>query len=89
MTTIDQVRNIAIKLHVPVVVMTAKDRPLSPFHKSLSEETLAKFPQLILDSQKKHLELSRKGEQIIVENSGHSVHIDQPQIVIDTILSLL
>jgi pimeloyl-ACP methyl ester carboxylesterase len=89
MTTFDQVRDIAIKLHVPVVVMTAKDRPLSPFHKSLSEETLAKFFQLYLDNQKKHMEFSSKGKQIVVENSGHSVHIDQPQIVIDTILSLL
>jgi pimeloyl-ACP methyl ester carboxylesterase len=89
MTTVDQVRDIAIKLHVPVVVMTAKDRPLSPFHKSLSEETLAKFFQLYPDNQKKHMELSRKGEQIIVEDSGHIVHIDRPQIVIDTILSLL
>jgi pimeloyl-ACP methyl ester carboxylesterase len=89
MTTFDQVRDIAIKLHVPVVVMTAKDRPLSPFHKSLSEETLAKFFQLYLDNPKKHLAFSRKGEQIIVENSGHNVHIDQAQLVIDTILSLL
>ena len=89
MTTIDQVRNIAIRLHVPVVVMTAEDRPLSPFHKSLSEETLDKFRKLVLDNPKKHLELSHNGEQIVVENSGHNVHIDQPQIVIDTILSLL
>jgi pimeloyl-ACP methyl ester carboxylesterase len=88
-TTIDQVKEIDVKLHVPVVVMTAKDRPLSPFHKSLSGETLEKFHQLVLDNPKKHLELSRKGEQIVVENSGHNVHIDQPQIVIDTILSLL
>jgi pimeloyl-ACP methyl ester carboxylesterase len=88
-TTIEQVRDIDIKLDVPIIVMTAKDRPLSPFHKSLSEETLVKFRQLILDNPKKHLELSRKGEQIIVENSGHSIHIDQSQIVIDTILSLL
>jgi pimeloyl-ACP methyl ester carboxylesterase len=89
MTTIDQVKEINVKLHVPVFVLTAKNRPLSPFHKSLSEETLEKFHQLVLDNPKKHLELSRKGEQIIVEDSGHNVHIDQPQIVIDTILALL
>jgi pimeloyl-ACP methyl ester carboxylesterase len=88
-TTIDQVKEIDVKLFVPVIVMTAKDRPLSPFHKSLSKETREKFHQLVLDNQKKHLELSHKGKQIVVENSGHSVHIDQPQIVTDTILSLL
>jgi pimeloyl-ACP methyl ester carboxylesterase len=88
-TTIEQVQSINIKLYVPIIVMTAKDRALSPFHKSLSEETLVKFRQLVLDNPKKNLELSRKGEQIIVENSGHNIHIDQPQIVIDTILSLL
>jgi pimeloyl-ACP methyl ester carboxylesterase len=87
--TIEQVRDIDVKLDVPVIVMTAKNRPLSPFHKSLSEETLAKFRQLYLENPKKHLELSRKGKQIVVEESGHSVHIDQPQIVIDTILSLI
>jgi pimeloyl-ACP methyl ester carboxylesterase len=88
-TTIEQLMDIDVKMDVPFIVMTAKDRALSPFHKSLSEETLAKFRQLVLDNPKKHLELSRKGEQIIVENSGHSIHIDQPKIVIDTILSLL
>jgi pimeloyl-ACP methyl ester carboxylesterase len=88
-TTIEQLKEIDIKLHVPVLVMTAKDRPLSPFHKSLSEETQAKFHQLVLDNPKKHLALSRKGEQIIVEESGHNVHIDKPQLVIDTILSLI
>ncbi len=89
LTTIEQVLDIDITMDVPFIVMTAKDRPLSPFHKSLSEETLAKFRQLVLDNPKKHLELSRKGEQIIVENSGHNIHIDQPQAVIDTILSML
>jgi pimeloyl-ACP methyl ester carboxylesterase len=88
-TTIEQVRDIDVKLGVPVIVLTAKDRALAPFHKSLSEETLAKFRQLVLDNPKKHLEFSRKGEQIIVEDSGHNIHIDQPQIVIATILSLL
>jgi pimeloyl-ACP methyl ester carboxylesterase len=88
-TTIEQVLDIDVKLNVPLVVMTAKDRALSPFHKSLSTETLEKFRQLVLDNPKKHLELSRKGKQIIVENSGHNIHIDQPQTVIETILSLL
>jgi pimeloyl-ACP methyl ester carboxylesterase len=88
-TTIEQVLDIDVKLNVPVIVMTAKNRPLSPFHKSLSEETLTKFRQLYLDNPKKHMELSRKGEQIVIEDSGHNVHIDQPQIVIDTILSLI
>jgi pimeloyl-ACP methyl ester carboxylesterase len=88
-TTIEQLMDIDVKIDVPFIVMTAKNQALSPFHKSLSEETLAKFRQLVLDNPKKHLKLSRKGEQIIVENSGHNIHIDQPQIVIDTILSLL
>jgi pimeloyl-ACP methyl ester carboxylesterase len=88
-TTQEQLRRIDIKVNAPLIVMTASDRTQTPFYQSLSEETQEKFRQLVLDSPKKHLELSRKGKQIIVENTGHNIHIDQPQAVIDAILSLL
>jgi pimeloyl-ACP methyl ester carboxylesterase len=88
-TTTQQLREINVTLDVPLVVLTAKDRELSPFHKSLSEETLEKFHQLKLENPKKHLSLSTKGEHIIVENSGHHVHKDRPLVVIDAILSLI
>jgi len=88
-TTIQQLRAIDVTLDVPLVVLTAKDRELSPFHKSLSEETLKKFHQLKLENPKKHLRLSTEGRHIIVENSGHHVHTDRPLVVIDAILSLI
>jgi pimeloyl-ACP methyl ester carboxylesterase len=88
-TTIQQLKEIDVTLDVPLVVLTAKDRELSPFHKSLSEETLQKFHQLKLENPKKHLRLSTKGKHIIVENSGHNVHKERPLVVIDAILTLV
>jgi pimeloyl-ACP methyl ester carboxylesterase len=87
--TTQQLREIDVTLDVPLLVLTAKDREISPFHKSLSEETLGKFHQLRLENPKKHLRLSTKGKHIIIENSGHHVHKDQPLVVIDAILSLV
>jgi len=87
--TIQELKEIDVTLDVPLLVLTAKDRELSPFHKSLSEETLQKFHRLYLENPKKHLRLSTKGQHIVVEKSGHNVHKDQPLVVIDAILSLL
>ncbi|MFC2165055.1 alpha/beta fold hydrolase [Acidobacteriota bacterium] len=88
-TTIQQLREIDATLDVPLLVLTAKDRELSPFHKSLSEETLKKFHLLKLENPEKHLRLSTKGKHVIVKNSGHNVHTDRPLVVIDSILSLV
>ena len=53
------------------------------------EETEPEMANLWLDLQSELAMLSTNSKHIIAENSGHYVHYDQPQIVIDTILRML
>ncbi len=42
-----------------------------------------------LQLQKEMLKLSKRSTQIIVENSGHHIHIEKPEIVVKAILTVL
>jgi pimeloyl-ACP methyl ester carboxylesterase len=35
------------------------------------------------------LKLSKNSAQIIVENSGHHIHIEKPELIIESILKIL
>ncbi|MEI6266310.1 MAG: alpha/beta hydrolase [bacterium] len=60
---------------IPITVLTAKgSADVEPFWKEW-QQNLSK--------------ISQNGKQIIVPNSNHYIHIDQPQVVIDSILELI
>jgi hypothetical protein len=44
-----------------------------------------KFEQLRLQLQKELVSRSSRGRQIIAEKSGHNIHHDQPELVVDAI----
>ena len=44
-----------------------------------------KFEQIRLDLQRELVSLSSRGKQVIAEKSGHNIHRDQPDLVIDAI----
>lgn len=74
-----QVRNAQSLGTTPLVVLSAG---LQPHH---TKESLSAWMSL----QEELVKLSEKGEQIIVENAGHNIHIDCPQVVINTIKRML
>ncbi|GIN71906.1 alpha/beta hydrolase [Bacillus sp. J14TS2] len=77
--SLKQVRNAQSLGSTPLVVLSAGSQP---HH---TKESLSAWMSL----QEELVKLSKKGEQIIVENAGHNIHIDCPQVVIDTIKSML
>ncbi|MEI6851159.1 MAG: alpha/beta hydrolase [Candidatus Saccharibacteria bacterium] len=62
-------------VNIPIIVLTA-------------QQDYEEFP-IWLSWQKELATMSTNSKQISVKDTGHYIHIDQPQIVIDNILSLL
>ena len=77
--SLEQVRNSNSFGSIPLVVVTGG---LQPFH---TEESMAAWIRF----QKELANLSSNKQHIIVEDAGHAIHIDQPQVVIEVIRNLL
>lgn len=68
---------------IPLVVLT-QGRPYRP--NDYPTPSLAqKFYMLHLEMQKDLVRRSPRGKQVIAEKSGHNIHHDQPELVIDSI----
>ena len=60
-----------------------------PFPKPFSEWPTAKMEALMLDLQKREAALVPDARHIIAERSGHNIHQDQPELVIEAILQVV
>ena len=69
--------------NIPLVVLT-QGRPYNPNDYPIPS-LAPKFYQLHLEMQKDLVRRSPRGKQVIAEKSGHGVHQDQPELVIDAI----
>ncbi len=58
-------------------------------NKGISYEEAVKVENLWQDLSKDYLKLSTKSKWILAEKSGHSIHLDRPEIVIDAIKELI
>ena len=77
--SLEQVRTSKSFGSIPLIVVTGG---LQPFH---TEESMAAW----LRFQRELANLSTNKRHIIVEDAGHAIHIDRPQVVIDVIRDLL
>ena len=68
---------------VPLVVIAANGQEFG------SPSTASEHRRLWIDLQAQWLELSRRSELIVAEGSGHMVHWDQPELVLNAVRSLL
>ncbi|WP_257206974.1 alpha/beta fold hydrolase [Bacillus pseudomycoides] len=66
-------------LNIPLIVVTGG---LQPFHTVESMATWMKF-------QGELANLSTNKKHIVVEDAGHAIHIDQPQVVVGVIRDIL
>jgi len=69
--------------NIPLLVLT-QGRPYNP-NDYPTPSLAAKFYQFHLEMQKDLVRRSPRGKQVIAEKSGHNVHQDQPELVIDAI----
>lgn len=77
--SLEQVRTSKSFGSIPLIVVTGG---LQPFH---TEESMAAWIRF----QRELANLSTNKRHIIVEDAGHAIHIDRPQVVIDVIRDLL
>lgn len=69
---------------IPLIVLTRGSATLNP--NDYAVPSLApKFEQIRLELQQELVRRSSRGKQIIAEKSGHNIHRDQPELVIDAI----
>ena len=79
-----QVRASRATLMIPVVVVSA-GRPLRV--PGLSNETAGKLSDLLRTLQQDQLRLSTRSCQVVAPRSGHLVAVEQPDVVVDAVLT--
>ena len=77
--SLEQVRTSKSFRNIPLIVVTGG---LQPFHTVESMATWMRF-------QRELTNLSTNKKHIVVEDAGHAIHTDQPQVVVDVIRDML
>lgn len=79
-----QVREANWRSNIPLVVLTRGSATFNP--NDYAVPSLApKFEEIRLDLQQELVRRSTRGTQVIAEKSGHHIHRDQPESVVDAI----
>jgi pimeloyl-ACP methyl ester carboxylesterase len=81
----EQVATITSLGALPMTVITAAHRDGT----GLTPVELERLDTLWAEGTERWAELSSSSNVITVENTGHNIHVDQPQTVIDELLKLL
>ena len=86
--SVQQVRAANWHGDIPLIVLTRGSATFNP--NEYAVPSLApKFEEIRLELQKELVGRSSKGKQIIAEKSGHNIHRDQPELVIDAIRQVM
>ena len=86
--SVAQLRTAKWRRDIPLVVLTRGSATLNP--NDYAVPSLApKFEEIRLELQQELVRRSAKGRQIIAEKSGHFIHHDQPELVIEAIRQVL
>ena len=82
--SIAQVRAANWHSDIPLIVLTRGSATFNPNDYAVPSMA-PKFEQIRLELQQELMHRSSRGKQIIAEKSGHNIHRDQPELVIDAI----
>lgn len=80
-----QISNQEILKELPIVVLSHGENMFS----DLSDKEAEQAEKIWQELQAELANLSSKSKLLIAQNSGHNVHIDQPQLVIDAIQQVI
>ena len=86
--SVAQLRAADWRRDIPLVVLTRGSATLNPNDYAVPS-LAAKFEGIRLELQQELVRRSAKGRQIIAEKSGHFIHRDQPELVIEAIRQVL
>lgn len=76
----EEMRSIESLGDTPLVVLTRE--PANP------DERSDRFEEIWQNLQRRLTRMSSRSRQVIAHNSGHNVHIDEPELVVDAVRSL-
>jgi pimeloyl-ACP methyl ester carboxylesterase len=86
--SVTQVRAASWHTDIPLIVLTRGSATLNP--NDYAVPSLApKFEEIRLELQRELVRRSSRGKQIIAEKSGHNIHRDQPNLVVDAIRQIV
>lgn len=74
---------------LPLYVLAAGQRDAAPASATVSAETLAELDTIGAELQRKFATLSPNSQFILVEDSGHFIQLDKPEVVIEAILAVV
>ncbi|MGM0885179.1 MAG: alpha/beta hydrolase [Bacillota bacterium] len=83
----DNVQHIELPDGLPVIVIKAAN--FNQYKKGISQETKEQINRSLHEVAQELSLLSESGEFSVVKDSGHLIHVDQPQIVVEKIQKLL
>lgn len=82
--SVAQVRAANWHSDIPLIVLTRGSATLNP--NDYAVPSLApKFEEIRLELQRELVHRSSRGKQVIAEKSGHNIHRDQPELVVDAV----
>ena len=82
--SVAQVRAANWHSDIPLIVLTRGSATLNPNDYAVPSSA-PKFEEIRLELQRELVRRSSRGKQIIAEKSGHNIHRDQPELVVDAI----
>jgi len=86
--TTEQVKNSKPLPHVPFVVLSAGDR-LRNMPPIFSDEAKKKLAELGIEMQKKLAALIPGAKHIIVDDVGHNMHLERPEVLIKPVIEMI
>ena len=86
--TREQLRNSKPLSRIPFVILTAANRAKA-MQPLFSDEAIEKMVELDLVLNEKLAALIPGGRQIIVEGTGHNIHIDKPEVLIEPVVEMI
>jgi len=86
--SVAQVRAVNWHSNIPLIVLTRGSATLNPNDYAIPS-LAPKFEQIRVELQKELVGRSFRGKQVIAEKSGHNIHRDQPDLVINVIREVI
>jgi pimeloyl-ACP methyl ester carboxylesterase len=85
-TSLAQVREAQLKTvgNIPLIVLSRGQGVLPP-NAGLTEDVIKRFDDGWQQMQQEMAEMSSRGKRMVAKKSGHYIHLQQPQLVIDAI----
>ncbi len=86
-TSADEIRTCGSLGDIPLIVLSRSPSAMRP--PGLPEDLAGKFDLVWTQLQQELLKLSTRSTQVVATHAGHNIQLDEPQLVIATILKML